>query len=246
MQPFAYTNSPYPIRPDLPSAYQEAWRLLAHAGTWWTGEERVALAQEARNAQECDFCQDRAQALSPLADIPGEHNSTTQLSDTAIDVVHRLVTDASRLNEKWLKDQWDASYTQGHYVESISVVITVLCIDNFNRALGFDPEPLPQPLAGEPSRYTPPGLETETAWVPLLKELGEQEADLWEPGKFANVIRALSSVPDAVRLLKLLSNAQYLQMHEVANPGADGGRAISRAQIEFIAARVSAINDCFY
>ena len=81
----------------------------------------------------------------------------------------------------------------------------------------------------------------------MIGEASEAERDLWPDARMApNVIKALSSVPDAVRLLKTLSAAQYVPMADVPNPSAGGKRAISRAQIEFIAARVSAINDCFY
>ena len=57
---------------------------------------------------------------------------------------------------------------------------------------------------------------------------------------------AMSLVPDSVRMLKMLSAVQYLQMHEVANPAADGGRELSRSQIELLAGRVSSLSDCFY
>ncbi len=246
MQAFAYTNSPFPIRADLPDAYRHAWRKLAEPGTWWRGEERLAIAAEVRNAADCEFCRARKAALSPMAPLPGSHTSTTSLPPDVIDIVHRLTTDASRLSRAWLQEQLNEEFTAGHYVEAISVVVTTLCIDSFNRALGFELEPLPEPVDGAPSGYVPDGLEEDTAWVPLIGKLSGSDTDLWPDGQSANVIRALSLVPEAVRLLKTLSAAQYVQMHEVPDPNANGSRAISRAQIEFIAARVSALNDCFY
>lgn len=254
MQAFEYTNSPYPIRRDLTEAYRHAWRMLAHPGTWWSGEQRVSIAQEVRNAAACDLCRARKAALSPFlpqeepqeAPEQAQHNSTTSLPEQAVDITHRLTTDASRLTGNWLQAQFNDDFTAGHYVEIVSVVVTTMSIDSFNLALGFEPEPLPAPSPGAPTQYQPSGLETKTAWVPLIGELSPNDCDLWEAGKTANVIRALSLVPDAVRLLKTLSAAQYVQQHEVPNPSSNGGRAISRAQIEFIAARVSALNDCFY
>ncbi len=246
MQPFAYSNSPYPIRSDLAEAYRHAWQKLATPGTWWSGGARVAIAQEVRNAQECELCSARKAALSPFAPTEDSHNNTAALAPEVIDVVHRLTTDPSRLTESWLQEQLGSELSVGHYVEIISVVVTTLCIDTFHRALGFDLEPLPEALPGEPSRHTPTGLEEKTAWVPMIEKLGETEQDLWPQPRMANVVRAMSLVPDAVRLLKVLSAAQYVAMEDVPNAAADGGRAISRGQIEFIAARVSAINDCFY
>ncbi|MBW2232815.1 MAG: hypothetical protein JRH17_20685 [Deltaproteobacteria bacterium] len=56
----------------------------------------------------------------------------------------------------------------------------------------------------------------------------------------------MSLVPDAVRRMQDLSSAQYIPLDQLANPSADPGRALSRAQIELIAGRVSAVNECFY
>lgn len=251
MQAFSYSNSPYPIRSDLVSAYQDAWDKLANAGTWWTGAERVAIADEVRNAQTCGFCAERKAALSPFAHIPGDHVSAGELEAkvldaNVVDVIHRLTTDPSRLTGDWVAELTSQTISKGQYVEIISVVVTTLCIDSFNKALGFELEPLPVAQEGEPTRYTPDGLETDTGWVPMIRDLSDDESDLWPPERSANVIRAMSLVPDAVRLLKSLSGAQYLAMRDVANPTAGGGRNISRGQIEFIAARVSAINECFY
>jgi len=60
------------------------------------------------------------------------------------------------------------------------------------------------------------------------------------------VIAAMSLVPDSVRMLKILSGVHYLDIPDVANPGANGGRSITRPQIELIAGRVSSLSDCFY
>ena len=56
----------------------------------------------------------------------------------------------------------------------------------------------------------------------------------------------MSLVPDAVRMLKILSAVQYLEMQQVANPAINGGRELSRSQIELLAGRVSSLSDCFY
>lgn len=247
MHAFAYSNSPYPIRSDLKESYRDAWRQLADPGTWWSGRDRVAIAEEVRNAQACELCASRKAALSPFEDIAGDHLATGELAPPVVDAVHRLTTDPSRLTQSWLERATDKDFTSGHYVEIISIVVTTLCIDTFHRSLGFDLEPLPEPRHGKPSGYVPDGLNDHTGWVPMIGVAGAAEQDLWPGAKMVpNVIKALSSVPDAVRLLKTMSAAQYVPMADVPNPSAGSDRAISRAQIEFIAARVSAINDCFY
>ena len=71
-----------------------------------------------------------------------------------------------------------------------------------------------------------------------------QFMDLFPDGRAPNVIRALSLVPDEVRGLKELSAAQYVPLKALFDLRA--GRAIDRSQIELLAGRVSALNECFY
>ena len=59
------------------------------------------------------------------------------------------------------------------------------------------------------------------------------------------MLRALSLVPDEVRSWIKVANVQYV-MGDLLNFAADTGRAIDRAQMELVAGRVSAINECFY
>jgi hypothetical protein len=246
---FAYSNSPYPIRADIPDAHRHAWDKIAAPGSWWTGAQRVAIAAETRGAANCELCATRKQALSPQG-VAGNHDRVSQdeLSDTAVDAVHRLATDASRMSESWLQQCAQAGLSDAHYVELLGVVVALVSIDAFHAALGFPVEPLPAPLPGEPDEYRPPATKAD-AWVPMLSgaTARDDEADLFGGARMVpNVIRAMSLVPDAVRLLKVLSAAHYIPMEDVPDPSASGGRALSRAQIELIAGRVSAMNDCFY
>ena len=73
------------------------------------------------------------------------------------------------------------------------------------------------------------------------------ELRLYEPDAFVpNVGRGLSLVPDAVRSAKDLMLAHYVQYERVATDYEPPGRPISRSQMELVAARTSARNDCFY
>ena len=72
------------------------------------------------------------------------------------------------------------------------------------------------------------------------------EESLWPGGRSANVLRALSLVPDALKDWLALSSAQYLAVEEMGNMVRHEDRSINRLQMELIAARVSAINECFY
>lgn len=248
MVAFAYESSPYPIRQDLRDAYGSYWEDLARAGSWWTGADRVAIAQEARNATTCSYCEARKAALSPY-NFPGDHDSTTTLGGVAVDAVHRIVTDQARITQAWITDNIGKGLSEELYVELLGVVVTVFSIDEFNRALGLPLEPLPEPAPGEPDHYRPLQAVYGTGFVPMLPANGNysgREAGLWPPKRSANVLRALSLVPDAIREWGKVGNVQYLPPVKVAQIDADPGRAISRMQIEVVAGRVSSINECFY
>jgi hypothetical protein len=241
----SYGDACVPIRADLPAAHQERFEALARPGSWWSGAERVAIAEEVRNAAACTLCRERKQALSPEA-VDGEHDSPGTLPAHAIDVIHRVTTDPARLSRRWFDSVIDSGLTVGAYVEIIGTVVSIVSIDSFCWAMGLPPNPLPEPRAGEPSRYQPPGLVEGIAWVPILdpKNLGPAESDLFSSPRTGNVIRALSLVPDEVRALRVLSKAHYLEMAAMLDFGR--GLSIDRMQVEFVAARVSALNECFY
>jgi hypothetical protein len=249
MSYFSYSNAPHPIRADLAEAHRTYWEELSRAGAWWTGEERVAIAGETRRARECSLCRERKQALSPSM-VDGEHDHAGPLSAPVVDVVHRIVTDASRLSKGWLEKLEADGLSDAHYVEIVGIVTSVVSIDGIHRALGLPPEPLPKPQAGHPSHQRPASALPGGAWVPWI--LGSaakgSEADLYPPGpQTPNVYMAMSLVPDAVRAMGRLSEAHYLEPALVALPDASQpGRAIDRPQAELIAARVSALNECFY
>jgi len=248
MTTFAYPNSPYPIREDIRAAHRQTWDAIATPGCWWSGAERVAIAAEVRNAHSCRLCAERQASLAPYS-VSGEHDHGGDLPAAAIEAVHRLTTDSRRLKISWYEELMESGLTDGHYVEIVGIVMAMVSVDGFNQALGVALEPLPEPRPGQSTEYRPAGAQPGQAWVPMIPADAATgaEADLYFGGKqVANVIAAMSLVPDAVRLLRVLSAAHYVH-HAPDSAGLDAGeRAISPAQMEFIAARVSAMNECFY
>lgn len=249
--PFSYVDAPHPIRADIGAAHRQYWRTLAAPGSWWTGAERVAIARESRQAVDCALCRARKAALSPNA-VPGTHDRTHSLPtlpEAAVDAVHRVVTDQNRITRSYVENNAaQGLLSKEAYVELVGVVVAVFSIDEFHRALGLALEPLPEPLPGEPSRYRPTVLSEDMGFVPTVPREGAvgAEADLFKHTRGANVVRALTLVPDALRDWRELSAAQYLSFAGMANYVGDPERAIDRAQMELIAGRVSAVNECFY
>lgn len=247
MTAFDYSAAPYAVRDDIGREHRAFWQRLAEPGSWWAGRERVAIARASRRAWDCRLCAARKAALSPNA-VQGEHDDDGELPPVAVDAVHRIVTDQSRITRRYVEDNVTAGLSKPAYVELVGVVVAVVSIDEFHRALGLEPEPLPVPQPGEVNRYQPAMLREDIGFVPTVPPEGAvgNEADLWQPMRTANVVRALSLVPDALRDWRALASAQYLSFAGMQNFIKDEARSLSRMQMELVAARVSAVNECFY
>ena len=72
------------------------------------------------------------------------------------------------------------------------------------------------------------------------------ESDLWPGEVTANVVRALTLIPDALRDWIRVGSAQYLSFEGMQDFVGLDSRSINRMQMELIAGRVSAVNECFY
>ncbi len=245
MTDFTFSDAAIPVREEIGAAHRRVWEQLAEAGSWWSGPERVAVAAAVRDAKRCALCAERAGALSPLA-VQGVHDHDGVLPEAAVELVHQVVNDPGRLSKTWFEKLLAEGLSAERYVEALGLVVAVVSIDAFCRGLGVDPHPLPEPLQGEPTRYRPAAAVAGVAWVPMLPagRTRGAEADLFPGPRAANVIRALSLVPDAVRTLIALSSVHYLPVEQIANPRAR--LSLERSQIELLAGRVSALSECFY
>jgi len=242
-----YASTPMAIRDDLAAAHARAWAHVARPGSWWDGTTRVAIAGETRNASSCSLCRRRKEALSPFA-IEGTHDSLGQLSEIVVEVVHRVRTDPGRLSERWYRGIVASGLSEEQYVEVVSVVAHTVAIDTMARGLGLEPTPLPAPEPGSPSHYRPKGAKPGSAWVPWIEPAGASasEAGIYPSDRPpANIMKAMSLVPDEVRSFFDLVTHQYLP-GAVMRDFSREYRAISHAQIELLAARVSALNRCLY
>ena len=248
---FDYTEAPYPVRTDIQQAHAAFWQRLAKPGSWWTGTERIAIAAESRAALTCSWCATRKRSLSPYGQS-GEHDQAPRhsgiLTAAALDAVHRVVTDQSRITRRYVDDNAEQGLGKGAYVELVGLVVAVFSIDEFHRGLGMSLEELPAPAAGSITRYQPEYISDDIGFVPTIPAQGAvgAEADLWPGGRAPNVVRALTLVPDALRDWRELGSAQYLSFEQMGRFGQEENRSLNRMQIEMIAGRVSSINECFY
>lgn len=227
------------------TALEESWRELGAVGTWWTGAERIALAAETRAARGCGLCAQRKAALSPYAS-DASHAAVRGLSAPVVDGVHRLSTDPGRITRRWLDDLVGTGLEPEAVVELVGVVSLVALADTLAVATGETERALPEARPGEPSRERPPGLETSCAWVPTVDpERADGMVKLMydmvrgDAGFVFHVARALTAVPATLQSFFRAFSVSY-HTH-----GPTKG-ALSRPQVELLAASTSAINECFY
>jgi hypothetical protein len=240
------------IRADLTTAQAQAWDRIGHPGTWWSGAERVAIAAETRHARQCPLCAARREALSP-ATVAGDHASLVALPGTAVEAIHRIRTDSGRLTERWYRQVLDGGLSEERYVELVSIVAVTVAVDTFRAAAGLPLLELPPAHAGEPSCVRPRGARHDVAWMATLapEHRTDDDPDLYRehPGPRerygANIHRALSLVPSAMMQWWDLMECLYQTSAMMRDFGHEY-RAVSHAQIEMLAARVAALNQCHY
>ena len=236
------------LRAELPAAHNSAWSQIGSPGAIFNAKQRIAILQLARSAMDCQLCEQRKQALSPFT-IDGQHDSagdteTSELHPALIDAIHRIRTDPGRLTKAWFDDMLSLGVTLEAYVEAVSVVSTVVIIDTLHQSLGLALAPPPAANLGEPTGQLNTLASDQGAWLPTFNLLiadpeanANQLADHGLP-QVPNIAKALGLVPCATELFFGAFQPHY-QLSDIK-------LEISQSQAEFVASRVSAINECFY
>ena len=242
-----YSTAAVPVRDDLAACHGRALERLRAPGTWWTGGERVRIAAEVGRAWQCRLCARRRAALAP-ARIAGHHDSDGGLPPASVEGIHRITTDPGRLTRRWLAGLIAEGLTVEQWVELVGVVATAIDLEMFARGVGAAPFVPPVPLPGEPARQRPEVARDHGWWVPVIDpaDATGPYADLYPGPAYPHMQRSLTLVPDEARGAADLMTAQYIPYGRVPLPGEDGQRALSSPQMELLAARVSALNRCFY
>ena len=250
MNQLSFDTAPLPVRDDIAEILPQVWARIGRPGTWLSAQERVAVAAESRNARHCTLCAERKSALSPYA-VGGEHDSLGELPGDRVELVHRMMTDPGRIAGHWYRSLVDGGLPETAYVEIVGIVACTVGVDTFCRGIGMAPPPLPEPQAGEPSREAVDEayLDRDLAWAPTLDPFVDgplqQEFFPGGPQSAAHIRRALSSVPDSQRQFWQMCNVLYMNGMQMRDFSTEY-RAINHAQIELVAGRVSAINQCVY
>ncbi len=234
------------IRDDLATARERAWNRLSSPGTWWSASERLAIVDEARRASQCGLCRRRKGALSPYT-IDGKHDSGGALPENVVEVIHRIRTDSGRLRKAWFDEVMASGLTDAAYVEIVGVVATAIALDTFEHALRLPLRQLPTAKPGEPTRHRPKGARKTIAWVATLaqEDIAEEDPNPYPDFEPVNIHLAMSLVPEEVAGFFELDQALYLPQAAIRDLDNEY-RALTHSQLELIASRIAALNQCFY
>jgi len=221
------------VRDDLAEAHRLAWEHVASPGSWWTGDQRVELAETVLLAIADD------EPLPPWVGASTGDRLPTQRAapDAAHDAAYRIARHAGTMTEDVFRRFAD-DLGELPYVELCAIVSSVAAVAHFCRNIGLETPPFPEPVDGDPTGERPDELaEADLNWVPVAAPADQTAA----------VVQAYTGVPGELVNTWRMSDAQYMPGHEMVHPDwmrrADG---LTRPQVELVASRVSQLRECFY
>lgn len=236
-----YADSAYPVRADLDAVHGSQLEKLGAPGTWGTGAQRLAIAAAARKAGY------EAGVLEEPAD--GGASPDLVLPEFVRRIVERLAVSPKDVDQAFYDQALADGLSDAEYVEIVGVVSRITDMDVFARGIGVALRPLPAAQPGEPSRERPAEAVPELAWAPTIPngpEGGDLGAALYGGKPKPYILRALSLVPDELRAHIELEGLQYTQLSRIFEFDYQHHEGLTRPQVEVVAGRVSAINECFF
>ncbi|MBM4228117.1 MAG: hypothetical protein FJ164_10265 [Gammaproteobacteria bacterium] len=237
-----YSDSELPVRPALEVAHGTTLASFAGPGSWYNGAERCEIVREARQAR----------TSAGLQDDGGDEPVYADLSPVARRVARRVAISVDTLTRDFMEEALADGLSVDEYVEVVGVVSRAVNVDLFARGLGLPVRPLPLPTDQAPVRLRPSTACDEGAWVPTVpggSRGGEEARRIYgsaDPQAAPFIYRALSLCPDEAAGLVALGAAQYLEIKDFMDLDFTYEPTLSRPQYELLAARVSALHQCFY
>jgi hypothetical protein len=147
---FEFEDSPFVVPGDFAAVCRRTWEHVAAPGTWWSGPDRIAIAEAARAS--------RAGSSIGRSDLP----------EAAAEVAVMIGGTPARTTKAWVESAIDA-LGEERYVEAASIASRIVPIDSFTRLVGSRLEPFPDPVEGEPSRrVADPAPRRSRAWVRMV------------------------------------------------------------------------------
>ena len=236
-----YDESRYEISENLEEVHDQHLHELGNPGTWGTGDQRLAIAGCARQAGIAAGLLEETES--------GSQSSSGGLSGVAKKVVNELAVLPKDFNESSYQRAIKGGFTEEEFVEIVGIVARIVDLDVFARGIGVPLKPFPEAQSGEPSRKRPETATQEQAWVPTVPNLpegGDIAKALYGEMPKPYIVRGLSLVPDEMKKHLELEQVQYMPLKHVRDFDHQHHAGLTRVQVEIVAGRVSAINQCFY
>lgn len=187
--PFSWDESQLPVPTATKTVLTKQWHELGAPGTWWTGEQRIAIAAVARAARRG-------------GEGPGDAGSIDEVTQEAAAQVGAAAGD---LVEADVDGYHERGLDPLPYVELIGIVSRVTAIDTATIGLGAELQPFGSPSPGEPSKSTVAGAKRRSGWVPTVGGAG--------------ATTALSAVTSEDVAQEQLHGALYLSYYEMGDLG---------------------------
>lgn len=221
------------IREDLADAHRLAWDHLASPGSWWSGAQRIELAETILTALF------EPEPLVPWVKPSSVErvSSSAKAPAAAHDFVYRLARHAGTITEDIHREVAD-EVGELPFIELCAITSTVAAVAHFHRNIGMPTPPLPEPKPGDPTGQQPDEIvEADLNWVPVAAPADETAA----------VRQAYSAVPGEYENTWRMAAAQYIPVDEMVHADwSRGPGSLTRPQIELVAARVAQLRECFY
>lgn len=211
---------------EIIHSFEIIWDHLGTSGSWWTGAQRLAIAKEARSSAPRPLW-DKAPPLDSFSD---EYDGSLTYFEKA--VVERVTVEPSSIDLRTYQEII-SKIGEDKYAELAAVVSQIVPIDHLHDALGVQREELP-PVSDTPiSQERPEDLVYDVGFLPTLPSEGLPHVA---------VALSLALADNARRMLLVRSMYSGRSFEDMVWTH----RNLSRPQIELVAARTSALNECFY
>lgn len=237
-----YRDSKYPVSPATEALHADELLSYARPGTWGSAAQRTAIAATARTARCEAGVQESVgdEALASLVDLPAP----------ARRVACAVASGGIDIDRGFCQQAQAEGVTAGAYVEIVSLVSRLVNLDVFARGIGLPSRKLLDPVDDKPPSFELPSEAVNegffTATVPSAPAGGALAESLYGKEPAGNILRTLSLVPAEARRLIALVGQQYFSKENFLNFTDSCGHALSRAQIELVATKVSERTQCFY
>ncbi|MDH3679251.1 MAG: hypothetical protein OEV40_04795 [Acidimicrobiia bacterium] len=173
-----------------------------------------------------------AERLNVIATARRAWDGTSETAHGTVleEAAYWLAKDAGGLRQEIVDEFERRGLDRFRYLETVGVVARLANVDFYTRGLGGPLLALPDPDGTSPTGEVHPDAAITDGWVPAT-------GPLFAPA-------SLDALPAEGEALRDLHEPMYMPMAEMGDPGFVD--VLTRAQIEFVAARTSFLNECFY